>query len=962
MSPINRQHPSLLGKQGDRSASLCYFTRRDALGALAAQMALLLGACSKPNELIVPYVRMPEGLTPGDPVQFATTLPLAGYGRGVLVTSVEGRPIKVEGNPRHPASLGATDVFLEADVLSLYDPDRSQTVQHEGQIASSDALKAALLPELQRLRGSGGQGLCLLTGRVTSPTLARQLKQFLSIFPHATWCVHEPTDEAAAREGTKLAYGVSGSLLARLQDAERIVTLDADPIGAGPAQLMNARAFGARRIPESDSFSRVYAFESVPTLIGAKADYRLALAPHHLFEVAIAIANALGAGLREASLPGDASRLVSAAVDDLKSRPGHAIVLAGRTLSAEAHALVQWINTRLSAPVAIITPVDQPDGREPRSLADFARDVAAGKVQSLFVLGGNPLYSSPSDLDLPKLITEIPFRLHAGVYANETAHAAHWHVPLSHPLESWSDLRAVDGTASIVQPLVRPLYQTQTIHEVMAMFCGEENASAYDLVRQTWAEGKADFDKWWRDVLREGVVPDSKATTMQLGEPKLPTVPEATGQTTNTLALVIRPDTSVWDGSYANNAWLQELPKPFTAEVWGNSLGLGPAEAQRLGLESGDVVRIVSDDQRLIELPVEIQNRLAPGVASASLGYGRERAGKIGNDIGTSVYLVQQSGSPWIVEDVKLTRTGKRREPLTTHNLVRADSEVSVDQIKKRYPLLSLAALSAGEHPDRTKDLPTLLPARPLPPADHAWAMVIDTSLCIGCNACVIACQAENNVPVVGPEEIARGRQMHWLRIDTYEHTNGTSPKPGFQPVPCMHCEHAPCEPVCPVAASVHDGEGLNAQVYNRCIGTRFCEANCPYKVRRFNFFGYADGQEYANLGLDPYKAQRNPEVTVRARGVMEKCTYCVQRISAARRASEREHRPIGIDEVTTACQDACPTRAIVFGDFKQEGAEVRAKRGDSRNYELLGDLGTRPRTTYLADLCNRNEKAEKPS
>jgi molybdopterin-containing oxidoreductase family iron-sulfur binding subunit len=450
------------------------------------------------------------------------------------------------------------------------------------------------------------------------------------------------------------------------------------------------------------------------------------------------------------------------------------------------------------------------------------------------------------------------------------------------------------------------------------------------------------------------VVPDSAAAPLTFGPPKLPAIADAPAES-NGLTLVLRADPCMWDGSYANNAWLQELPKPLTKQVWGNAIGLPPEEARRLGLRGGDLVRVQAGEHS-VEAAVEIEPGHAAGVASLTLGYGRSRAGAIGNGVGANAYLLRRDESPWVLRNVTLHKAGRRRDILTTQNVVRAPQDLTEDELQRRFPVLSLAALAQGDRPDaQTGPLPTLLSGRPLPPAEHAWAMVIDASICIGCNACVIACQAENNVPVVGPEEVARGRQMHWLRVDVYDHGTAERPEPGFQPVPCMHCEHAPCEPVCPVAASVHDGEGLNVQVYNRCIGTRFCQANCPYKVRRFNFFGYADGQEYANLGFDPYKAQKNPEVTVRARGVMEKCTYCVQRISAARRASERNHSPIAADEVTTACQDACPTRAIVFGDLAEPNAEVNERKRDARHYALLGHLGTRPRTTYLARLRNPN-------
>ncbi len=942
------------------------FSRRDALRLLAAHMTAALAACARPDESIVPYVRMPERITPGEPLRFATALSLSGYGRGVLVTSIDGRPIKVAGNPRHPASLGATDAFAEADILSLYDPDRSRAVQHEGEIAAWDTLLQALVPVRQRMSEQEGEGFRLLTGRVTSPTLARQLGDLLARYPKAIWHAHEPIDGEAARRGAEIAFGRPVSILPRLRGAEVIVTLDADPIGPGPDQVRNARTFGPGRTARARdagdgaaTMSRVYALETAPTLTGAQADHRVALAPHLVEEAALALANALGAGLRAAALPQEAAHLVEAAAADLQARKGHALVLGGDTLSAPSHALVHWINARLEAPLDLIAPVDHPDGREPASLEALARDLDAGAVQTLVILDTNPVYTAPADLNFAAALAKAPLRLHVGRYADETAARCNWHVPLSHPLESWSDIRATDGTASIIQPLIRPLYGSRTVHEIMAALLDQSEQRAYELVRETWMPlASGDFEAWWTAALRAGVVPDSAAAKLELDAPQLPTIPDALPPPEG-LALVLRPDACTWDGSYANNAWLQELPKPLTKQVWGNAVGLGPAQARRLGLQRGDIVRVQAGALSA-EASIEIEAGVADGVASLTLGYGRSRAGAIGNRVGANAYALRHADSPWVLRNIVLQKTGRRGEILITQNRVRSGQELAPDELQARFPILGPATLPQGaKSVEQTAPLPSLLPDRPLPAAEHAWAMTIDTSLCIGCNACVVACQAENSVPVVGPEEVARGRQMHWLRVDVYDHGTAERPRPGFQPVPCMHCEHAPCEPVCPVAASVHDGEGLNVQVYNRCIGTRFCQANCPYKVRRFNFFGYADGQEYANLGFETYKAQKNPEVTVRARGVMEKCTYCVQRISAARRAGEREHRTLRDDEVTTACQDACPTRAIVFGDLTQANAAVNERKRDARHYALLGHLDTRPRTTYLARLHNPNPAAE---
>jgi Fe-S-cluster-containing dehydrogenase component len=921
--------------------------RRQALGLLAAGITTGLAACSKPTEEIIPYVSQPERLVPGEALKFATTLSLSGFGRGVIVTSIDGRPIKVEGNPRHPATLGATDVFAEAAVLSLYDPDRSRTILHNGVIASPDALRQAVQAQHERMLQRKGEGFRLLTGRISSPTLLRQIDDLLQMFPNATWHSYEPTENDAEQAGAALAFGTPLSIVPQLERARILVNLDADPLGHGPDQLRNAHAFASGRKPDPDQFSRIYTVEAAPTLTGAKADHRIALHPRLIAEFAIAIAHAMGAGIRQSELPDTAMRLAKQAAADLSANRGRGIVLAGRAMSAETHALVHWINAQLQAPIELLEINKTAGGRLPGTLSDLARAVDAGAVDQLVVVGMNPGYDAPADLDFASRSAKAAFRLHLGRYADETAALSEWHVPQTHEFEAWSDLRSSDGTASLVQPLIRPLFPSWTEHELLALLIGRPDASPYDLVRETWrSQAPGQFEEWWTRALHDGVIGGSARAAASVGAPKLPQVspPVAPG---TALTIVLRPDPCVWDGRFSNNAWLQECPKPLTKQVWGNALALNPQQASRLAVSSGDVVAISADNRR-IEAPVVVEPGVADGVLSLTLGLGRSKAGAIGSGVGVNAYALRTTKALWVVPEVAIAKTAKREDILTTQNVVR-----NADDLGELYPLYKLTQLGASQSGSTGGPKPSLMPERPRPEGGRSWAMVIDASACIGCNACVVACQAENNVPVVGPEEVARGRDMHWLRVDVYDHGSAANPKLGFQPVPCMHCEHAPCEPVCPVAASVHDGEGLNLQVYNRCIGTRFCEANCPYKVRRFNFFGYADGEEYANLGLESYRGQKNPEVTVRARGVMEKCTYCVQRISAARRAAEREDRAIGVDEVKTACQNACPTNAITFGDLQQKDSAVgRLKRGP-RHYELLGHLGTRPRTTYLADIRN---------
>jgi len=929
-------------------------SRRQAALALIASAASL-ASCDKPEEEIIPYVEQPERVVPGVPLRFATSLPLNGYARGVLATVFEGRPVKLEGNPAHPASLGATDVFLEAELLSLYDPDRSRAVREGARIASWDAFLGALRPQIRHAESKGGHGLSLLTGHITSPTMLRLIAELRARLPGLAWHAHEAAGTGNSLAGAALAFGRPLAAVQRLDRAAVVLAIDADPLGPGPDQIRHGREFASRRSARraGKPFSRLYVVEPAMTITGAKADHRLPLAPAELRDFAAALAIRLGGELSAPPLAPRAQAFLDAVLDDLRAHPGEAMVLAGEWQPPEVHALVHWINQRLGAPVDLIEPVGPDLAEAPAPLGALVEALREDRVDTLLILGANPAYDGPGDLRVAEALrASRAFTVHLGPWRDETAALCRWHLPETHPLEDWADLRATDGTASVCQPLIRPLYATRSAAWLLGVVLGRQDEGSHAAVRATWAARQGgNFEAWWRRVLHEGVVPESAAPPVAAPPARLPALPER--PSVGGLTLVLRPDATVWDGRYANNAWLQECPKPLTRNVWGNAAQIAPVEAAARHITDGEMVRLELGD-RSVEVPVMVRAGTAPGVLSLTLGHGRARAGAIGDGVGTDAYALRRAAMPWAMPGLVLGGLGRPGGLLREQPDQRLDGEA-----RELFQTLSLSDFTAR------------IPAAPPPPArppslnpdavsdTHAWAMVIDTTLCIGCNACVIACQSENNVPVVGPEQVAGGRDMHWLRIDTYDVGPAEDPRPGFQPVPCMHCEHAPCEPVCPVAASVHDAEGLNVQVYNRCIGTRFCQANCPYKVRRFNWRGYADGQEYANQGAPVIAAQRNPEVTVRARGVMEKCTYCTQRISAARRASEREGREIADGEVVTACQAACPSRAIIFGDLTKPESGVAQLRQEPQHYALLGHLGTRPRTTYLAEVINPNPALE---
>jgi MoCo/4Fe-4S cofactor protein with predicted Tat translocation signal len=938
--------------------------RRDFVKLMGASVAMAgLAACQQPAESIVPYVRQPENLIPGKPLFFASAMPLSGYVTGVLVESHMGRPTKIEGNPDHPASLGASDVFGQASVLGLYDPDRSQVVRHLGEISTWSEFIAAVQPALKDAQ-TNNEGFRILTQTVTSPTLAAQIQQLAAQYPGMKWHQWEPANRDNVREGARLAFGSYANTVYHFDKANVVVSLGADFLGSGPGHLRYARDFMSRRRVRkgSASMNRLYAIESSPSSTGSVADHRLPLRPSQIEACGRAIA--AGLGLSAAGGMTENGPWIAAVVRDLQKNRGASVVVAGDDQPPAVHAIAHAINQALGnigSTVTIIPSVEASPVNQLDSLRSLVTDMNAGKVKTLIMLGGNPVFDAPADFKFHEALVKVPFRAHLSLYYDETSMLSHWHIPETHYLESWSDGRAYDGTISIQQPLIAPLYNGRSPHEVLGTLIGGLDASPYETVRAFWSAkaGALNFDAAWRKWLHDGAIAGSALPATAVAAATTIPGPSAVGGSPGTLELEIRHDPTIYDGRFANNGWLQELPKPQTKITWENVLLVGPATADKLKINPGDpminekTTMLVSLTYRgqTVNVPVWIVPGMAPDTLSLAYGYGRKHGGVIANGIGVDVYPLRLSDAMNGGSGVQISQTGEEHDIACTqeHQNIEAGGERELVRAGTFAEWQKNPSLRKhGEHePTAEGGGDSMWPE--VEYKQYRWAMSIDTSVCTGCNGCVIACQSENNIAVVGKDQVHRERELHWLRIDRYYKGNPENPEVYHQPVPCMQCENAPCEPVCPVGATSHSVDGLNDMTYNRCVGTRYCSNNCPYKVRRFNFLAYSD---YETPALKP---MRNPDVTVRSRGVMEKCTYCVQRVNAAKIEAEKDDRRVRDGEIVTACQQACPTDAIVFGDLNDPNSRVSKLKQEPMDYALLEELNTRPRTTYLATVRNPN-------
>lgn len=934
-------------------------SRRTLLKLMAASFGLAgLTACRRPVENILPAAMNVEDYIPGRPLYYATATSVSGAATGLIVETHDGRPTKVEGNPSHPFSLGACSAHAQASVLNLYDPDRSKTVLREGAKSSWEEFTKFAKEHFASL--GQGEGLRFLAEPSSSPSLAAVKAHALAKFPRAKWVEYESVNQDNVLEGSQIAFGQPVHTHYRFDNAEVVLALDADFLGLDSQTILPVKQFAQKRRVGStnDVMNRLYVVEAQFSLTGAMADHRLRMRASDVARLAFNLAselNAAGDGLRVLQNDGSPARKWLAAVaKDLANNRGKSLVVAGPRQPAVVHAAVHLINQALGNAGQTVTYTRAySDTYQPQvaGIKALAEEMASGQVKSLVILGGNPVYTAPADLDFATNLKKVDVSIHLGSHDDETAAVSKWHLPEAHYLETWGDVRALDGTVSIQQPMIQPLYEGKSAVELLALVSGYKDQRGYDIVRNQWLPQMPgpDREMAWRRALHDGIA----ATAPKLAEVRpsadarkvAALAAEAAGKSSQGVEIVFYPSSGPYDGRYSNNGWLQEAPDPMTKLVWDNAALMSAPTAKSLGVEDGDLIAI-SNGGREVPMPVMVQPGHADDSISLALGYGRTRCGRVGEGVGHNAGLVRTSEGFSFASGATVRKLGQKYQLVTTQNHHSMEGRPIVREATlTQYREHPTFAPEAVEHPP----LFSLFKEHEYTTGNQ-WGMVIDLNTCVGCNACLVACQAENNIPIVGKYQVSRGREMHWIRLDRYYTGSVEDPQAVVQPLNCMQCENAPCETVCPVAATTHSPEGLNDMAYNRCVGTRYCANNCPFKVRRFNFLNWhTDVQESKKL-------VHNPDVTVRMRGVMEKCTYCVQRIQEKKILAKTEgRRPIRDGEILTACQQTCPADAIVFGNINDPQSKVSRLKAQDKNYVMLPELNIKPRTSYTAKLRNPN-------
>ncbi len=956
------------------------FQRRDFLQLMGASVALAgLTACTeKPVQRILAYTRTPDGLAPGNPLHYATACARDGVATGLLVTAWEGRPTKVEGNPTHPGSRGVTGPAEQAMLLQLYDPARARVLKERNAGRSWRSFRESMLLRSSAWSPGSGAPLHFLVEPSSSPTVLALRQEILARFPKARFHAYASAPRDSVYEGTRWAFGTTLEPQLDVERADAILSLDADFLEARIENLPATRGFASRRDPASPAgMNRLYVVEPRLSITGGMADHRLRARSSDIEGVALAVLAQLGKTVTALSafssvsgppLTAETARFVKAVAKDLASKAGRSLVVAGERQTPLTHAVAHAINASLGnigTTVRFTEPVvDTASG--PAALQPLLEELRAGRVDTLVITASNPAYSAPADSGLAALLKKVPNVVYWGQYEDETGQLANWFIPAAHPFETWGDVRALDGTASVVQPLISPLYGGLSEIEVLEAFVDRPELKPYDAVRATWKTRNPgpDFETAWETWLSAGVVPQTQRpfASPVLRAESIAQLASAARPTPSGLEVNFVTDYKVFDGRWGQNAWLQELPDPVTKVVWDNVALLSEATAAKYGVKQYDPISRTFDlvtltvDGRSVEAPALVQPGCADDAVTVQLGYGKsvvellfevDAPRVVGFDAGR----IRTASAPWFRTGLQLAPTGRTYTVVTTQTQpTAADRPVALMQTLEEFqkdpeaPEYRRPQGKLKGHP-----LPTVQKPVDYSQQQYKWGMSVDMSRCTGCSACVVACQAENNIPVVGKEQAGKGRVMQWMRMDRYYSGTAEDPEVVNQPMLCQQCEAAPCEYVCPVNATLHSDEGLNDMVYNRCIGTRYCSNNCPYKVRHFNYLHWtADRSQVERMIY-------NPDVTVRARGVMEKCTYCVQRIERARIVSRLENRTIRDAELMTACQQACPSNAIVFGSLNDPKSRVSQLQADPRRFDVLYELNTRPRTAYLTKLKNPN-------
>ena len=963
----------------DAAAVLDGNSRRTMLKIMAASFGLAgLAACSRPEIRLAPQARGRYDYIPGAAYNYTSAFALGGHAFGVIVQTNEGRPSKIEGNPDHPSSLGAATPLAQASVLGVYDPDRSKMVLDGGKESTWEKFEAAL----KGLSLGDGSGLRFLSHSVNSPTLESLRTEALKKWPTAKWVEYESIARDNERAGAMLAFGQAVNIHPQFDKAKVILSLDYDFLGADWPTPLATKLFSKNRHVNSeedlDKLSRLYVVESQFSLTGANAEHRLRMRGGDVPQFAADLLVALGASPAGGATSGDKrAKFLAALAKDLKAAGKDALVVAGPRQPAIVHALAHQMNQTLGAAGSTITftkasPATERVESGVDALKGLAGEMTGGQVSTLVILGGNPAYTAPADLQFGAALAKVANSIHLGAYDDETAAAAKWHLPEAHYLEAWGDAQSTDGVVAIQQPMIEPIFGGKSPIEVMAILLDSKDRKGYDLVKNYWtsqwpatSKDNATRDNTWKKTLNDGVIAGTQAPevrpTVDSKRIQAAPAPAASG-----IEVGFVPSASAWDGRFANNAWMQEIAEPITKLVWGNAALISPAMGREKGWKDGDMVALSSGSLKL-EAAVMIQAGHADNAVSIALGYGRPRAGSVGSNVGFNAGLIRTSDNFWFAPGFSIAATGEKYVlgNMQEHGSMQEPQLISGRNAPTR-PLVREATIEEYKKNPKTieekQEVPELDSVYPqLKWEGLQWGMAIDLGACTGCNACVVACQAENNIPVVGKDQVLRGREMHWIRLDRYYVGNPEDPRAVAQPVPCMQCENAPCENVCPVQATSHSPEGLNDMAYNRCVGTRYCANNCPYKVRHFNFLDWHKNF-LVRRRIEPELMQMvyNPDVTVRMRGVMEKCTYCIQRIQEARIATKTDGRREFTGEgVVTACQQTCPADAITFGNINDPNSKVAKLKTQERNYAMLAELDVRPRTTYLGRLRNPNPELE---